>query len=144
MLKSSPSLVPVIRAADAAKAGRGKIRLSPEDALLVFGEGTAFTTTFTPRMQIMLPRGISSATAEVVEIIDDTTIRVKKEFASDKGKVTAKFREAGAVDYKSLPFVDQQEMYRHVYESLENNGSIGIFPEGERSFYCSFRADDIV
>ncbi|KAF8902154.1 glycerol-3-phosphate O-acyltransferase [Mucidula mucida] len=121
--------IPVIRATDSAKTGKGKIRLSPDDPCLVIGEGTQFTSTFKPRMQIMLPRALGSLLAEVVEVISDDQLRIKKEFGGEKG--TAKFRERDeAVDYKALPFVDQQEMYRHVYESLQNNGSIGIFPEG--------------
>jgi len=32
--------------------------------------------------------------------------------------------------YKALPYVDQHEVYGHVYKRLNENGTIGIFPEG--------------
>lgn len=77
--------------------------------------------------------------AEVVEIISDTELRIKKEFGGDR-KGTQRVRdqvaeaqatgEEGLV-YKRLPFIDQQEMYRFVYQRLKDGGAIGIFPEGK-------------
>ncbi|KAF8163273.1 glycerol-3-phosphate O-acyltransferase [Crassisporium funariophilum] len=131
--------IPVSRAADSAKPGAGRIWISPDDACLVLGEGTKFLTEFSPRMQIMLPKSVNSALAEVSEVISDTEIRVKKEFGGESGKGTARIREKlselrseglAGFEYKKLLFVDQQEMYRHVYECLNKGGSIGIFPEG--------------
>jgi glycerol-3-phosphate O-acyltransferase / dihydroxyacetone phosphate acyltransferase len=90
-------------------------------------------------MQIMLPKSVNSALAEVAEIISDTELRVKKEFGGESGKGTARIRERIAevrqegqkgLEFKVLPFVDQQEMYRHVYQCLKDGGCIGIFPEG--------------
>lgn len=139
--------VPVERAADAAKAGTGRIWLSEEDPCVVFGEGTRFLSDFEPRMQIMLPKDISSAVAEVSEVISDTELRIKKEFGGESGKRTAQIREKLAelksdgingLEYKKLPYVDQQEMYRYVYDCLKEGGSIGIFPEGE--VLCNFIA----
>ncbi len=126
------------RAADSASPGTGTLRLSPDDPCLVLGVGTRFTSEFSPRMQILLPKSIGSLLAEVVEVISDTELRVKREFGGEKGtaKVRDKLAELEAegkagLEFKKLPFVDQQEMYRYVYECLQNNGSIGIFPEGE-------------
>ncbi|KAJ7621426.1 hypothetical protein FB45DRAFT_929190 [Roridomyces roridus] len=110
--------IPVERAADSAKPGT------------VIGEGTRFTSDFKPRMQVMLPKSLGSASAEVLEIISDTELKIKKEFSTTEEKITDKFTEAGAVDFRKLPFVDQQEMDRHVYDCLNRDGSIGIFPEG--------------
>lgn len=44
----------------------------------------------------------------------------------------AELRRDGTIglDFKVLPYVDQQQMYRLVYDSLKHGGSIGIFPEG--------------
>jgi glycerol-3-phosphate O-acyltransferase/dihydroxyacetone phosphate acyltransferase len=87
----------------------------------------------------MLPKSVSSAIAEVIEVISDTELRIKKEFGGDSGKRTAQIREKlselraegiNGFQYKKLPFIDQQETYRHVYVCLKNGGSIGIFPEG--------------
>ncbi|KAF9480135.1 glycerol-3-phosphate O-acyltransferase [Pholiota conissans] len=131
--------IPVSRAADMASAGKGRISISPDDPCLVLGEGTSFREEFTPRMQILLPKSVSSAVAEVVEVISDTQLRVKKEFGGESGKGTARIRDKveelkaegiNGLEYKKLPFVDQQDMYRHVYQCLKEGGSIGIFPEG--------------
>ena len=43
-------------------------------------------------MQIMLPKIVGAPSSEVVEIISDTEIRVKKEFGGERG--TAKIRAA--------------------------------------------------
>ena len=132
-------IVPVARAADMAKPGSGRILISPDDPCLILGEGTKFLTEFSPRMQIMLPKSVNSALAEVSEVISDTQLRIKKEFGGESGKGTLRIREKLAelknegvtgIEYKTLPFVDQQDMYRLVYKSLKKGGSIGIFPEG--------------
>jgi glycerol-3-phosphate O-acyltransferase/dihydroxyacetone phosphate acyltransferase len=74
--------VPVDRAQDLAKSGPGKITLSPEDPLVVIGEGTKFTELFkSARAQIMLPRELGGVSSEVTEVIDDTHLRLKKEFS---------------------------------------------------------------
>ena len=91
-------------------------------------------------MQIMLPKSINSAVAEVSEVISDTELRIKREFGGENGKGTLRFREKcqelaaegiQGLEYKKMPFVDQKEMYTHVYSALKSNGSIGIFPEGK-------------
>lgn len=132
-------LVPVARAADSAKPGRGRVWISPDDPCLVYGEGTSFLSEFSPRMQILLSKSLNSAVAEVSEILSDTELRIKREFGGESGKGTSRIKERvselrkngiNGLEYKKLPFVDQQEMYRHVYQCLNEGGSIGIFPEG--------------
>lgn len=85
----------------------------------------------------MLPRSIGSLVAEVTEIISDTELRIRKEFGGEKGTLRIRekldeLRESGqeGIEYKCMPFVDQQEMYRFVYQRLKEGGCIGIFPEG--------------
>lgn len=133
-------IVPVSRAADSATPGTGRIWLSPDDPCLVLGEGTKFLTELSPRMQLMLPKSVNSAIGEVSEVLSDTELRLKREFGGESGKGTARIREKllelrhdgiEGLDYKKMPFVDQQEMYRHVYQCLNMGGSIGIFPEGK-------------
>ncbi|TFY74185.1 hypothetical protein EWM64_g9828, partial [Hericium alpestre] len=133
------SSIPVARAADDAKPGTGRVWLSEDDPCLVLGDGTKFTQEFTPKMQVMLSKAVGSVVAEVVEVLSDTELRIKKEFGGDSGKGTSRIREKYAelkeqgvegLDFKRLPFVDQQEMYRHVYQRLTEGGCIGIFPEG--------------
>lgn len=131
--------VPVARAADDARSGTGLISLSADDPCLVLGHGTVFTSEFSPKMQIMLPKALNTAVAEVSEIVSDTELKIKREFGGESGKTTSRIREKVAelreqgingLEFKTLPFVDQQEMYRHVYKSLKDGGFIGIFPEG--------------
>jgi glycerol-3-phosphate O-acyltransferase/dihydroxyacetone phosphate acyltransferase len=120
-------------------SGTGRISLSPNDPCLVSGEGTRFITEFAPRMQIMLPKYLNSLVAEVSEVISDTQLKIKREFGGESGKGTTRIREKiselqqeglKGLEFQRLPFVDQQEMYRYVYQCLKKGGSIGIFPEG--------------
>ncbi|KAI0928787.1 hypothetical protein AcV7_008831 [Taiwanofungus camphoratus] len=94
---------------------------------------------FAPNMQIQLPKLVGSLVAEVVDVISDTELRIKKVFGGDSGKGTAKIREKlkelraegqQGLTFKKMPFVDQREMYQHVYQCLTDGGCIGIFPEG--------------
>jgi glycerol-3-phosphate O-acyltransferase/dihydroxyacetone phosphate acyltransferase len=90
-------------------------------------------------MQILLPKSLNSLVAEVSEVISDTQLKIKREFGGESGKGTSRMREKFSelqqeglkgLEYKRLPFVDQQKMYRYVYQCLKKGGSIGIFPEG--------------
>ncbi|KAF7363415.1 Glycerol-3-phosphate o-acyltransferase [Mycena sanguinolenta] len=80
---------------------------------------------------------MNSLVAEVAEVISDTELKIKKEFGGGKG--TMRIREKVAeleglgkagLDFKKLLWIDQQELYQHVYSSLNHGGCIGIFPEG--------------
>ncbi|KAG6832389.1 hypothetical protein H0H92_002657 [Tricholoma furcatifolium] len=131
--------IPVARAADSVSPATGRIYLSPEDPCLVLGHETLFLSELKPRMQIMLSKALGSLVAEVSEVISDTELRIKKEFGGESGKGTSRIRERVSelrqdditgLDFKKMPYVDQQEMYRYVYDSLTAGGSIGIFPEG--------------
>ena len=137
----SPS-VPVARAADDAKAGTGKVHLSLDDPCLVLGEGTKFLKELKPKMQIMLLKIVNSSVAEVTQVISDTQVRIKTEFHSDTEKCTKLVREKAeeaksqgidGLTFKVLPYIDQNEMYQHVYQRLHEGGSIAIYPEGEHS-----------
>lgn len=80
-LPGYPCLVPVARAQDYAFVGKGTIRLSEQDPLTILGTDTQFTKDFEkPRSQVLLPRNLGSSTAEVVEVVSDTELRLKKEF----------------------------------------------------------------
>ncbi|KAJ9477864.1 Glycerol-3-phosphate O-acyltransferase 1 [Pseudozyma hubeiensis] len=153
--------IPVARAADSAKAGKGYISLHPSgDPLLIQGHGTAFKSQLQPKGQIMLPKACGHATAEVVEIISDTEVKIKKEFKDPRAldmlrgkapqpeppkagnkpskspspraleKVAADLFEDQGCKYSCLPFVDQTQMYAKVYDKLAEGGCLGIFPEG--------------
>ena len=140
-LTSLTLTVPVVRAADDAKPGKGLIYIKEDSPTVLRGVGTSFTTELAPRKQVMLSKSLDFASAEIVEIISDTEARLKKEFGGESGKGTGKFLDAIAqrgtkgLEYKILPFVDQAEMYSAVYEQLKEGGCIGIFPEGEMHHY---------
>lgn len=133
--------VPVARAADDAKPGQGRISLSDEDPCLVIGHDTHFLSELKPKMQILLPKAVGSTVAEVAEVISDTQLKVKKEFGGEtEGKGTAKIRAKleelkaegkQGIEFKKMPYVDQTETYRHVYEALNAGKCICIFPEGK-------------
>ncbi|KAI0256628.1 hypothetical protein BJV78DRAFT_1165769 [Lactifluus subvellereus] len=138
-LAKSLSSIPVARAADNAKAGTGKVYLSPDNPCLVLGEGTKFLEELRPRMSIMLSKAASSSTAEVAEVISDTQLRIKSEFHNETEKTTSLVREKSeeaksqsidGLTFKLLPYIDQNEMYRHVYQRLHEGGCIAIYPEG--------------
>jgi glycerol-3-phosphate O-acyltransferase/dihydroxyacetone phosphate acyltransferase len=131
--------VPVARAADYATLGTGRILLSPDDPCTVLGKDTKFLSELAPRMQIMLPKSVGSPVAEVTQVISDTELKLKRVFGGETGKVTSRIREkidelrtqgVDGMDFKRLPFVDQQEAFRLVYQRLTEGKNIGIFPEG--------------
>ncbi|KAF7294956.1 Glycerol-3-phosphate o-acyltransferase [Mycena indigotica] len=138
--------IPVARALDSAKKGTGLLRLAEDDPCLVLGSGTKFLTEVGPKMQLLLSKSMNSLVAEVIEVISDTELRIKKEFGGPKG--TAKIRERvtelqAGLDFKIVPFIDQADMYRTVYQCLSSGGSMGIFPEGgshDRTDLLPFKA----
>jgi glycerol-3-phosphate O-acyltransferase / dihydroxyacetone phosphate acyltransferase len=90
-------------------------------------------------MQIMLPKSVGSPVAEVTQVISDTELKVKRVFGGEAGKVTSRIREktdelrtqgVDGMEFERLPFVDQQEAFRLVYQRLTEGKYIGIFPEG--------------
>ncbi|CAL1704821.1 unnamed protein product [Somion occarium] len=122
--------IPVKRAADEATPGTGYVTLSDDDPCLVLGHDTRFLSEFAPKMQIMLPKSLGSASAVVLEVLSDTELRLKKEFGGD-GKATSRIRVAlkaaraegkPGLSYRKIPFLDQQEMYHDVYECMKTRG----------------------
>jgi glycerol-3-phosphate O-acyltransferase / dihydroxyacetone phosphate acyltransferase len=134
-----PKKVPISRAQDEAKSGKGFVKLSPDDPCLLLGTDTSFTKDLGPKMKVQLPKSTGTVLGEVAEVISDTQVKLKREFAGDNGKATAKVRQKcdAAIEdgkpgltYKILPHINQEAMYRHVYSALKDGGCIGIFPEG--------------
>ena len=91
----------------------------------------------------MLPKSVGSAVAEVVQVVSDTELRIKKEFGGESGKGTARILEKlkdlqaegkQGLEFKKLPHIDQNEMYQYVYVCLKSGGAIGIFPEGNNPY----------
>ncbi|TRM59370.1 hypothetical protein BD626DRAFT_508115 [Schizophyllum amplum] len=143
--------IPVARAQDSAKPGSGTVRLFVDDPCLVLGKDTRFQSELSPRMTITLPKDIGYASSEVVEVLSDTEVRVKREFKGESDVGTAQVLEAqeqkrkeGAdgFSYKCVPYVSQEEMFRQVYRKLDEGGSIAVFPEGgshDRTDFLPFK-----
>lgn len=132
--------VPVARAFDYAKPGTGEVTISEDDPCLVIGHGTRFTSELEPNMQIVLPRTVNSSVAQVVEVISDTQVKIRSEFpgiAQVREKIE-EVQEAGqhGLTFRTLPHIDQNEMFQYVYQCLADGDSIGIFPEGTYSSNC--------
>lgn len=120
--------IPVVRGQDVAKEGEGKIMLRDRIGAptRIYGVGTAFTRQLHKGDQITLPDDAGSS--EVVEIISNTEIVIKKEF---KGlKALGLLDNADGTKYKCSPHINQDSVYKAVYEQLNRGGCIGIFPEG--------------
>ncbi|KAL1735328.1 hypothetical protein EV714DRAFT_200852 [Schizophyllum commune] len=144
--------IPVARAQDDAKPGTGTVSLSADNPCRIIGKDTRFTSEFSPRMAITLPKDIGYASSEVVEVISDTELRVKRELKGEDDVGTAQVLEAleqlhkeGAdgFSYKCVPYVSQEDMFRQVYHQLDQGGGIIIFPEGgshDRTDFLPFKA----
>lgn len=145
--------VPVGRAQDSAKPGKGTIYLPDpvNDPTLIRGIGTDFTTQAEVGGMLFLPsaKGQSGSSVDIAEIITAEEIRIKRPF---KGKLsltqlTARddIDEHGnltnhdldgpkpgyeGTKYKLAPHIDQTKVYQAVFDRLKAGGCVGIFPEG--------------
>lgn len=121
--------IPVARAHDMAKRGEGRIRVEDRTnaPLTILGVGTKFLTQLKVRDSIALPG--NAASAEVVEIVSDTELVVKTNMTKDL-KALELLSSSEGTTYKCVPYVDQADMYRTVYDRLNAGECIGIFPEG--------------
>ncbi|KAK6538011.1 hypothetical protein TWF694_010904 [Orbilia ellipsospora] len=132
----SAGAVPVSRALDMTKSATGRIYLpDPENPTIIRGEGTKFTSEASLGGLLVLPTppsGASAASAEIVEIVSDTEIRLKKEFKGDEAykQITGKSEAGVGTKYKVAPKVDQTEVYDAVFQRLNEGECVGIFPEG--------------
>ncbi|EAS02043.2 glycerol-3-phosphate O-acyltransferase (macronuclear) [Tetrahymena thermophila SB210] len=110
--------IPVERAQDLAKAGKGKI-VSLKNGIMK-GEGTEFTK----EVQIGYTIIVQKVQGEFIvgTVVSDTELKVKQ----DEDVEDSEF----SLPYKIVPKIDQHELYSHVWDALKNNDCIGIFPEG--------------
>ncbi|KAI9144878.1 hypothetical protein BKA69DRAFT_1025347 [Paraphysoderma sedebokerense] len=118
----------VTRAQDIAKPGTGTVYYpDPRNAPnIIKGHNTKFTQELKPSWAIALPKNLGSA--DVVEIISDTEIRLKKPFKDDEAVAALSTPEG--TSFKAVPHVDYSVVYNKVFERLNLGRCIGIFPEG--------------
>ncbi|KAG2225551.1 hypothetical protein INT45_013662 [Circinella minor] len=120
--------IPVVRAQDLAYPGKGRIQLlnRKSEPLRIIGIDTQFTTQLRPRDSITLPKNVGRS--EVVEIISDTELIIKKEFKELKALELLTSND-GTI-YKCMPHVEQDSVYRNVHDQLNKGQCVTIFPEG--------------
>ncbi|TPX36507.1 hypothetical protein SmJEL517_g01351 [Synchytrium microbalum] len=128
------SSIPVDRPQDLTKLGSGFIYVDSPTSTTVKGISTKFTTQTSVRSTITVTGG----SAEVVEILSDTELVIKKPFEGKdpaalasllKLRQNSEGKTVGST-YKVTPFVDQTNMFKSVIERLANGEVVGIFPEG--------------
>lgn len=113
-----PFAVPVARAADNAKTGQGTIYYDPSSSssqtpneqessiVILNGKGTKFTSELGPKYQIQLSKQYNFASVEVVKVIDDEHVQIKKMFGKDK--IVDDLKKG--LGYKCLPYIDQTKV----------------------------------
>ncbi len=131
--------VPVSRAMDIAKPGKGTIYLenleNPQASpKILLGVGTDFTAPeFKPGGSIYLPTiNGESQRLDIAEIAGPEKIILKDvSLHPDAVDQLTGYRAGGnGVKFKVAPHVDQSQVYNAVFERLAANGCVGIFPEG--------------
>lgn len=117
-----------MRPQDLAKPGKGRIQLlnRKSDPLRITGIDTNFTQQLHVRDSIVLPKNVGQS--EVVEIVSDTEIIIKREF-KDLKSLELLTQNDGTL-YKCMPHIEQEDVYNTVYDELNNGRCITIFPEG--------------
>ncbi|KAK4147554.1 uncharacterized protein C8A04DRAFT_24812 [Dichotomopilus funicola] len=145
--------VPVGRAQDSAKPGKGTIYLPDpiNDPTLIRGIGTDFEKQAEVGGMLFLPsaKGQSGASVDIADILGPEEIRIKRAVKGKLGvsQLTARddIDENGnlrnvdqdgpkpgyqGTKYKVAPHIDQSKVYQAVFDRLKSGGCVGIFPEG--------------
>lgn len=136
--------IPVGRALDNTKPGKGKIYLpSPaKDPLVVRGNGTDFEKQAQKGGLLVLPTiSGNAANAEILDIHGPEEILLKREFKGEDAlkQLTGLNNINGAIElapgfegieYKTAPKVDQTKVYDSVFHRIQHGGCVCIFPEG--------------
>lgn len=131
------SAIPVERAQDLVHAATGKIRVEnfgPENEnVVIIGEGTRFKSEAMAKGLIGLPRYLGNA--QIEEIESDTRLRLRKAFKINFDKPSEKEEEMirllkEGTDYVVAPHVDNHKVFQNVFDHLNAEKVLGIFPEG--------------
>ena len=120
--------IPVRRPQDEAKVGTGDIveathSLAAGQDGRVIGQGTLFTKEVVASDLITVkdPDRKEAYAMKVTAVVSDTELHVK-------AKEDFNFHGEGV--FKVLPKIDHDVMFKNVFDTLDANGVIGIFPEG--------------
>ncbi|OMJ17598.1 Glycerol-3-phosphate O-acyltransferase 1 [Smittium culicis] len=122
--------IPVERAMDHKKKGVGMVtsisNSDTPDPLRIFGLETNFLSEFQPGDRISILSGKHQA--KVVKIVSNSELLLDSEVSSPE--VMAALSSQTGCAYDRIPALDQKAMYKSVYDRLNANECIGIFPEG--------------
>ncbi|KPI85434.1 putative glycerol-3-phosphate acyltransferase [Leptomonas seymouri] len=114
--------VPVIRPQDVPLvAAEG--RLVKTDGKTILGEGTKFSALEKGDVLLWEVPGCSKVRAQVSRICSDVEVEVTV-------PISPEHQISEPTEYKSSRRIDHSEMYAKVYDTLQKNQCIGIFPEG--------------
>ena len=128
--------VPVERAQDIAAVGAGKLAKAAATAdggaVHVHGSGTAFMKQVKPGDQLLISAGpCKGAVAKVADVVSDELLAcAAPAFRGSDANPDATAADVKDAAFKVMPKVDQHDMYDAIYDALDDNGVIGIFPEG--------------
>lgn len=118
--KTNIQIVPVVRPQDTVNKGTGKIFYDPiNHPFQVKGENTLFLSELDVRDFVIFGKNYK---IHVARVISDTLL-----------EITHAIKVKDSVDgyeFKIAPHVDQTAVYDEVYNYLNNNECITIFPEG--------------
>lgn len=116
--------VPVIRPQDIERV-KGDGTLTRMDGKIIYGENSNFTHALSAGDVIHWtgPTQKVKSTAQVERIISDTKLEVTMPILM--GNVISE-----PTTYEYAKRIDHSEMYAEVYDTLQHNHCIGIFPEG--------------
>src|SRR5271154_4124224 len=133
-LAAAMGALPVVRAMDLVKPGKGTIYLpDPEhEPTLVRGRGTDFThSNYMIGGTIILPKaGKGSPDEQVIEkIIGPEELLLRKPFKTLEAVQMLSNKDEGTA-FKIAPRLNQGKMFDSVFRELLSGGCIGIFPEG--------------
>ncbi|ODV60004.1 bifunctional glycerol-3-phosphate/glycerone-phosphate O-acyltransferase SCT1 ASCRUDRAFT_18217, partial [Ascoidea rubescens DSM 1968] len=129
-LAKSALSIGVNRPQDNLKFVNGKIFVKDLDnnPTIITGVDTAFTKDCTIKGLIALPSSLG--TAVIQEIVSDTELIIKKPFDLRKNSNKIRNLLTTGTTFKIAKKVDQNVVYKKVFNHLSHNHCIGIFPEG--------------
>lgn len=124
------SAIPVKRAQDLLKMGTGVIYGDENDARVLRGKGTKFTTQCQEKGLIGLPNSLGNS--QILEIIDDEKLVLRKPFSSPRSEIEKRIQEKlkQGTEFKIAPHIDNHIVFQNVFDHLNDGKVLGIFPEG--------------
>ncbi|CEP09741.1 hypothetical protein [Parasitella parasitica] len=115
--------IPVVRPQDIVNGGTGKVKYdSVNQPFQLRGQDTKFVDEIGARDFIIFGRNYK---VHVSKVISDTLLEISHSIQVDQA-----FLGDGFVSFKIAPHVDQTAVYDEVYNHLNRNECVTIFPEG--------------